>query len=325
MSKTVLVCGAGGFIGNHLVNRLKKEGYFVRGVDLKYPEFSKTEANEFIIGDLRDPKVCKNVLDKSYDEVYQLASDMGGAGYIFTGKFDAEIISNSVLVNINVLRRASEVKVKKIFFSSSACVYPIYNQNDPVNPKCAEDSAYPASPDSEYGWEKLFSERLYLAFQRNYGLDVRIARFHNVFGSEGTWRGGREKAPSAICRKVAEAEDGGEIEVWGDGKQTRSFLYIDECLEGVRRLMNISNFHGPVNIGSSEMITINQLADMVIDISGKKLKVKHVAGPQGVRGRCSDNRLIREKLGWTPTMKLKDGMAITYKWIEKQVIKMVRS
>lgn len=321
MLKTSLVCGAGGFIGSHLVKWLKKEGYFVRGVDLKYPEFSKTEADEFIIGDIRDLKVCKAILDQSYDEVYQLASDMGGAGYIFTGKNDAGIISNSVLVNINVLRRASEVKVKKIFFSSSACVYPIYNQNDPVNPKCAEDSAYPASPDSEYGWEKLFSERLFLTFQRNYGLDGRIARFHNVFGPEGTWAGGREKAPAAICRKVASAKDGGEIEIWGDGKQTRTFLYIDECLEGVRRLMDSTGFHGPVNIGSSEMVTINQLADMVIDISGKKLKVKHIAGPQGVRGRRSDNRLILEKLGWTPTMKLIEGLEITYKWIEKQVNK----
>lgn len=323
--KTTLVCGAGGFIGNHLVKRLKKEGYFVRGVDLKYPEFAKTEADEFIIGDLRDPKVNKNVLDKSYDEVYQLASDMGGAGYIFTGKNDAEIMSNSVLLNINILRRITRINVKKIFFPSSACVYPLYNQNEPANPKCAEDSAYPASPDSEYGWEKLFNERLYLAFQRNYGLDVKIARFHNVFGPEGTWTGGREKAPAAICRKVAEAPDGGIIEVWGDGKQTRSFLYIDECLEGVKRLMDSRNFSGPVNIGSSEMITISQLADMTIDISGKKLKVKHIDGPQGVRGRCSDNRLIRKKLGWTPTMKLKDGLSITYKWIEKQVIKMVNS
>ncbi len=317
----VLVCGAGGFIGNHLVNRLKREGYWIRGVDLKNPEFSKSQANDFVIGDLRDPIFCQKVLDKKYDEVYQLAADMGGAGYIFTGVNDANVMHGSALINLNMAYYASKVKVKKFFYSSSACIYPLYNQLNPDNPKCSEDSTYPANPDSEYGWEKIFSERLYLAYFRNYGLDVRIARFHNVFGPEGTWRGGREKAPAAICRKVAEAKDGREIEIWGDGKQTRSFLYIDECLTGVRKLMDTKDFHGPVNIGSEEMVTINQMTEMVLKISGKKLKIKHVKGPQGVRGRNSDNRLIRKKLGWEPKMKLEEGLRMTYKWIEEQVKK----
>lgn len=319
--KKALVCGAGGFIGSHTVRKLKKEGFWIRGVDLKCPQYSKTEADEFIIGDLRNPQFCQKILDIPFAEVYQLAADMGGAGYIFTGDNDADIMHKSTQINLNILNFAVKVHIKKIFFSSSACIYPMYNQLDPDNPKCNEDSAYPAAPDSEYGWEKIFSERLYLSYWRNYGLDVRIARFHNVFGPEGAWQGGREKAPAAICRKVAQANDGGEIEVWGDGKQTRSFLFIDECLAGVRRLMDAKNFHGPVNIGSEEMISINQMAEMVIKISGKKIKIKHVKGPLGVRGRNSDNRLIRKKLGWEPKMKLKEGLEITYKWIEEQVKK----
>jgi len=318
--KKYIVLGAGGFIGSHMVKRLKKDGHWVRGVDLKYPEFSETEADDFIIGDLRDPHICRYVLDMKFDGVFQFAADMGGAGYVFTGDNDADIMHNSALINLNVLEACHKRNIKRIFYSSSACMYPAYNQKDPENPKCSEDSAYPAEPDSEYGWEKLFSERLYLAFHRNYGLEVRIARYHNIFGPEGTWKGGREKAPAAICRKVAEAEDGGEIEIWGDGKQTRSFLYIDECIEGTLRLMN-SDWTGPVNIGSEEMVTINKLAEMIIGISGKKLKIKHVPGPQGVRGRNSDNRLIKEKLGWAPSMPLIEGLKITYKWIEEQVKK----
>lgn len=319
--KKALVCGAGGFIGGHLVKRLKKEGFWVRGVDLKHSEYSNTAADEFILGDLRDPDICKKVLDLSFDEVYQLAADMGGAGYIFTGNNDADIMYKSAQINLNILHFAVKAHIRKIFFSSSACIYPMYNQLNPDNPECSEDSAYPAHPDSEYGWEKIFSERLYLAYFRNYSLDVRIARFHNIFGPEGSWCGGREKVPAAVCRKVASAKDHGEIEIWGDGKQTRSFLFIDECLTGVRKLMNAKNFHGPVNIGSEEMVSINQLADMVIKISGKKLKIKHIKGPQGVRGRKSDNRLIRKKLKWEPKMKLKVGLEITYKWIEEQVKK----
>lgn len=316
--KTTLVCGAGGFIGSHLVKRLKNEGFLVRGVDLKYPEFSQTAADEFIIGDLRDQEICKRIMDKPFDEVYQLAADMGGAGYIFTGKHDADVMHNSATINLNITHYGQKAGIKKIFYSSSACMYPAYNQENPDNPKCSEDSAYPAAPDSEYGWEKLFSERLYLAFNRNYGLNVRIARFHNIFGPEGTWTGGKEKAPAAICRKVAEAKDRGEIEIWGDGKQTRSFLYIDECLEGIRRLMN-SDFIGPVNIGSEEMVTINQLAEMVMGIAGKKVSMKHIDGPLGVRGRNSDNTLIKGKLGWEPTMSLKNGIAKTFEWIKQQV------
>jgi len=322
MVKRVLVCGAGGFIGSHLVKRLKKEGFWVRGVDLKYPEFSETEADDFVIGDLRDPYVCRSIVDQRFDEVYQFAADMGGAGYVFTGENDANIMHNSALINLNILEACYRRNVKRIFYSSSACIYPKYNQEDPNNPNCAEDSAYPANPDSEYGWEKLFSEHLYLSFYRNYGMEVRIARYHNIFGPEGTWQGGREKAPAALCRKVALAILRGEdyIEIWGDGKQTRSFLYIDECLEGTLRLMR-SDWTGPVNIGSDEMVTINQLADMIMDIAGKKLTVRHVPGPQGVRGRNSDNRLIFKKLGWKPTQSLKIGLEKTYKWIEEQVKK----
>jgi len=325
LQKKALVCGAGGFIGSHLVKRLKKEGFWVRGVDLKYPEFSETASDDFIIGDLRDPYVCKYVTDIKFDEVYQLAADMGGAGFVFTGDNDADIMHNSALINLNMLEACYRRNIKRIFYSSSACMYPKYNQEDPNNPKCSEDSAYPAYPDSEYGWEKLFSERLYLAFHRNYGMEVRIARYHNIFGPEGTWQGGREKAPAAICRKVAIAKLKGEdyIEIWGDGKQTRSFLYIDECIEGTLRLMR-SDFTGPVNIGSEEMVTINQLAEMIMEIAGVKLRIKHVPGPQGVRGRNSDNRLIKEKLGWEPKMPLKEGLKVTYRWIEEQVRRSVR-
>ncbi|MCE5251432.1 NAD-dependent epimerase/dehydratase family protein [bacterium] len=318
--KQALVCGAGGFIGSHLVKRLKREGFRVRGIDLKYPEFGETEADDFIIGDLRDPHVCENAVDCRFDEVYQLAADMGGAGYVFTGENDADIMHNSALINLNILDICSKRDVGRIFYSSSACIYPKFNQVDPLNPNCAEDSAYPAYPDSEYGWEKLFSEHIYLSFHRNYGMDVRISRFHNVFGPEGTWTGGREKAPAALCRKIAMAPDGGEIEIWGDGEQTRSFLYIDECLDGVSLLMN-SGWTGPVNIGSEEMVSINRLADMIMDIAGKKLTKKHITGPLGVRGRKSDNRLIYEKLGWKPTRPLRMGLEKTYEWIEQQVNK----
>jgi len=317
--KKALVCGAGGFIGSHLVKRLKREGYWVRGVDLKYPEFARTEADDFFVGDLRDPVVCRLMVDQTFDAVYQLAADMGGAGFVFTGENDADIMHNSGLINLNMLEACYRRNSRKIFYSSSACMYPEYNQTDPDNPKTSEDSAYPAQPDSEYGWEKLFSERLYLAFHRNHDMDVRVARFHNIFGPEGSWRDGREKAPAAICRKVAEAADGGEIEIWGDGEQTRSFLYIDECLEGVQRLM-ASDFMGPVNVGSEEMVTINRLAEMTMEIAGKKLSIRHVPGPLGVRGRNSDNRLIAEKLGWKPTQALSHGLRDTYAWIEREVV-----
>lgn len=315
--KKILVCGAGGFIGGHLVNRLKSEGHWVRGVDLKENEYGNTNSDEFILGDLRDPVVAQKAV-KGIDEVYQLAADMGGAGYIFTGDHDADVMNNSALCNLNVLGASQKEGVKKIFYSSSACMYPEYNQMDPDNPKCSEDSAYPAAPDSEYGWEKLFSERLYLSYHRNYGIEVRIARFHNIFGPQGTWNGGKEKAPAAMCRKAAEAEDGTSIEVWGDGKQTRSFLYIDECVEAVIRLMN-SDFTGPVNIGSEEMISINDFAQMAIDISGKKLKINNITGPIGVRGRNSDNKLLFEKLQWVPSLSLIDGMKKTYSWIDSQI------
>jgi len=314
--KKALVCGAGGFIGGHLVSRLKSEGYWVRGVDLKEHEFGNNKSDEFIIGDLRDPQIAKKMVD-GMDEVYQLAADMGGAGYIFTGDNDAHVMHNSALCNLNVLDASLHAGVKKIFYSSSACMYPEYNQLDPDNPKCSEDSAYPAMPDSEYGWEKLFSERLYLTYNRNHGIDVRVARFHNIFGPQGTWEGGREKAPAALCRKVSETENGGHIEVWGDGLQTRSFLYIDECVDGVRKLME-SDFLGPVNIGSEEMISINDFAKMIIDISGKNISIKNIDGPEGVRGRNSDNELIGQKLGWKPSQPLREGMEKTFQWIEAQ-------
>ena len=316
--KTALVCGAGGFIGGHLVKRLKREGFWVRGVDLKFNEHAETEADDFVIGDLRDQTIVRTVIDRRFDEVYQLAADMGGAGYIFTGENDANVMHNSATINLNVLDACHKRNIKRIFYSSSACMYPEHNQEDPDNPNCAEDSAYPANPDSEYGWEKLFSERLYLAYNRNYGMQCRVARYHNIFGPEGTWDGGKEKAPAAMCRKIALAGDGGDIEVWGDGQQTRSFLYIDECIEGTLRLTR-SDFAGPVNIGSEEMVTINQLARMVIDISGKNVAIRNVPGPLGVRGRNSDNRLIGEKLGWTPSRPLLEGMETTYRWIKGEI------
>ena len=317
--KTALVCGAGGFIGSHMVKRLKKEGYWVRGIDLKFPRYEETLADDFMIGDLRDPYVCRNAIDRKFDEIYQFAADMGGAGFVFIGTHDADIMHNSGIINLNVLDACHKRNNKRIFYSSSACVYPEFNQMDPDNPNCAEDSAYPAKPDSEYGWEKLFSERLYLAFAKNHGLEVRVARFHNIFGVEGSWADGREKAPAALCRKVALAPDGGSIQIWGDGKQTRSFLYVDECLEGTTRLTR-SNWTGPVNIGSDEMVTINQLAEMIIGISGKKLSIEHIDGPLGVRGRNSDNRLIQEKLGWRPSKPLIEGIRKTYDWVSKQAL-----
>jgi len=340
--KKILVLGGGGFIGGHLAKKLKSEGNFVRVVDIKTHEhfYGDDFCNEFIQGDLRNPLIVSQVMyapgqisldDKknSFDEVYQLAADMGGAGYIFTGENDANVMHNSSLVNLNVVHYASKFSVKKVFYSSSACMYPEHNQLDPDNPNCEESSAYPANPDSEYGWEKLFSERLYLAFNRNYNLDVRIGRFHNIFGPQGTWYGGKEKAPAAMCRKVVETPEGGEIEVWGDGQQTRSFLYIDECLEAIERLMS-SNFLGPVNIGSEEMVTINELAQMAIDISGKNITIKNIDNeefsekygfkcPVGVRGRNSDNNLYFEKIGWKVNQPLYDGIEKTYLWINNLV------
>ncbi len=320
--KNVLVAGAGGFIGGHLVKRLKDEGFRVRGVDIKEHDYIRSPADEFFLGDLRDPRVVREAT-AGMEDVYQLAADMGGAGYLFTGENDAAVMHNSALINLNILELGTRAGIKRFFYSSSACIYPEYNQMDPDNPRCSEKSAYPAEPDSEYGWEKLFSERLYLAYMRNHGVQVRIARFHNIFGPEGTWRGGREKSPAAMCRKIAEAPDGGEIEIWGDGRQTRSFLYVDECVEGVRRLMD-SDFTGPVNIGSNEMVTINRLAEIIMDLAGKKLSIRHIPGPLGVRGRNSDNHLIRERLGWAPGRPLKKGLEGTYKWIDEQV-KMART
>jgi GDP-D-mannose 3',5'-epimerase len=339
--KKALVLGAGGFIGSHMVKRLKSEGYWVRGVDVKRPEFSDTAADEFIIGDLRDPEFMhrsirfygppgnfyENIASKFhevFDEIYQFAADMGGAGYIFTGENDANVMHNSATINLNLVHAVKQVNGQmncnktKIFYSSSACIYPERNQIDPSNPNCSENSAYPADPDSEYGWEKLFSERLYLAFSRNYNIPVRIARYHNIFGPEGTWRGGKEKAPAAICRKVAQVESGGTIDIWGTGEQTRSFLYIDECIEATRRLMN-SEFTGPVNIGSEEMVTINQLVDITASAAGKSVDKNHIDGPIGVNGRNSDNSLIREKLGWDYNQPLSKGIKKTYDWIESQL------
>lgn len=315
--KRALVLGAGGFIGSHLVKRLKQEGYWVRGVDLKHPEYSETQADEFVVGDLRDVNVVETAVDEKMDEVYQLAADMGGAGYIFTGENDAQVMHNSALINLHVSFECAKKKVGKVFYSSSACVYPERNQMDPNNPRCEEDSVYPAEPDSEYGWEKLFSERLYFSFSRNTGLNAKVARFHNIYGPQGAWNNGKEKAPAAICRKVAEVSEGGEIEIWGDGKQTRSFLYIDDCLDAVRALME-SDFSGPVNIGSEEMIAINDFVQLVCDVSGKTVTIKNIEGPTGVRGRSSDNRLISEKLGWEPVFSLREGITKTYTWIAQQ-------
>jgi nucleoside-diphosphate-sugar epimerase len=317
--KTAVVCGAGGFIGSHLVNRLKADGFWVRAADLKAPVFETSNADEFVEGDLRDPTVCGQVIDKGFDEVYQLAADMGGAGYLFTGANDATVMHNSAQINLNVLETCRVQRVGRIFYSSSACVYPERNQLDPSNPVCTEDSVYPADPDSEYGWEKLFSERLYESYRRNFDMTVRIARYHNVYGPCGTWAGGREKVPAALCRKVATARAGTDIEIWGDGYQTRSFLYVDDCIEASLRLMR-GDWAGPVNIGSSEMISINALAALIMEIADKNLGISHIEGPQGVRGRCSDNKLIQEKLGWLPTVALDDGLRVTYNWICEQVI-----
>ena len=344
--KTALVLGAGGFIGSHMVRRLRSEGYWVRGVDLKHPEFSLSTANEFIQGDLRDVSFVERVIQfkgyqgnfyhnvpsrylQPFDEIYQFAADMGGAGFVFTGENDADIMHNSCSVNLNVLesvRKFNDItgwNTTKIFYSGSACMYPEHNQLDPDNPDCREESAYPAAPDSEYGWEKLFSERLFLAYHRNYKIPVRVARYHNIFGPEGTWEGGREKSPAAICRKVAQLpEDGGTVEVWGDGKQTRSFLYIDECVEATRRMME-SDFIGPVNIGSEEMVTINQLVDTAAKVAGKKVSKNHIDGPLGVRGRNSNNDLIRKELGWNYSQTLEEGIRKTYDWIEEQIEKKI--
>jgi nucleoside-diphosphate-sugar epimerase len=317
IKKLAVVCGAGGFIGSHLVKKLKNEGFWVRGIDLKYPQYSSTEADDFLIGDLTCPIFTHRAIPDDVDELYQLAADMGGAGYIFTGENDANVMHNSALINLNIANIAVLKRTKNLFYSSSACIYPEYNQLDPNNPKCSEESAYPAAPDSEYGWEKLFSERLYLAYKRNHKLNVHIARYHNIFGPEGTYKGGKEKSPAALCRKVIEAQDDGEIEIWGDGLQTRSFLYIDECVEGTIKLMR-SDFEGPVNIGSEEMISINDFAKMIIGLSGKNLKIKNIPGPLGVRGRKSDNKLIREKLFWAPSQQLKDGIEKTFNWIKLQ-------
>jgi nucleoside-diphosphate-sugar epimerase len=316
--KTALVCGAGGFIGHHLVRRLKRDELWVRGTDLKYPRFSETDADDFMIGDLRDPYFVRHVLDRRFDEVYQLAADMGGAGFIFTGENDADLMTNSATINLNVLDACYKRRIPRVFYSSSACMYPEYNQRDPENPKCSEESAYPAAPDSEYGWEKLFSERLYLAYMRNHGIEARIARYHNIFGPEGSWNDGREKAPAAICRKVANCQDGGSIEIWGDGKQTRSFLYVDECVDGTIRLMR-SAYRQPVNVGSEEMVTIDRLVDLVAEIANKEIQKRHIPGPVGVRGRNSDNRLIKNVLGWAPSQALREGLLPTYSWIASQV------
>ena len=329
--KTALICGAGGFIGGHMAKRLKEEGYWVRGVDLVPNEFMNMEevCDEFFIGDLRDTALVSRMVfgpnqaaegdkENSLDVIYQFAADMGGAGFIFTGENDADIMHNSAQINLNIAHEAMKKSVKKVFYSSSACMYPEHNQLDPDNPNCVEDSAYPAAPDSEYGWEKLFSERLYFAFAKNYGLNVRVARYHNIFGPQGTWTGGREKAPAAFCRKAAMTDAGSSIEVWGDGSRTRSFLYIDECIEATRRFVD-SDFQGPVNIGSEEMITIQNFAKMAIDISGKNLSIENIDGPLGVHGRNSDNNLYREKMGWEPTQSLREGMEKTYAWILQQV------
>ena len=316
--KTALVCGGGGFIGSHLVTRLKSEGYIVKAADMKFPEFSDTTADKFFKGDLRNHEFCREILKSPIDEIYQLAADMGGAGFVFTGENDADIMHNSALINLNILGEIKDRKGIKLFYSSSACIYPEYNQLDPDNPKTEESSAYPAKPDSEYGWEKLFSERVFLAFARNYKIDVNIARFHNIFGPEGTWWGGREKAPAAMCRKIAQAKNGESIEIWGDGKQTRSFLYVDDCIDAIRKLVN-SSFAGTVNIGSEEMVSIDQLALKIAKIAKKDLLLNHIPGPLGVRGRTSDNTLIREKLNWEPDHSLDEGLVKTYAWIKSQI------
>lgn len=316
--KRAVILGAGGFIGSHLVKRLKNEGYFVRGIDLKFPEFDQSLADEFFIADIRKIELVYGVIDTSIDEVYQLAADMGGAGYLFSGKYDADIYHNSAMINMNVAQVCNDRGIKKLFFSSSACVYPEYNQESTENPICSEDSVYPAQPESDYGFEKLAAERMYITFKKQYNLNVKIARFHTIYGPLGTFDGGKEKAPAALCRKVAKAKEEDCIEVWGDGKQTRSFLYIDDCIDAVRKLME-SNFNGPVNIGSDHLISINDLVQMIIGFSGKNITIKHIEGPEGVRGRNSDNTLIKEKLDWTPVIPTEEGMKKTFEWINKQV------
>jgi len=316
--KKILVCGAGGFIGAHLVKKLKQDGHYVIGADLKYPQYSETVADKFYKMDLRNQRNVEQLITSDINEIYQLAADMGGAGYIFTGEHDADIMHNSAMINLNVLDEMRKKGIKKIFYSSSACMYPSHNQEDPNNPLLSEDSAYPANPDSEYGWEKLFSERLYLSYAKNYNFDVRIARFHNVFGPMGSWNNGKEKAPAALCRKVASVESGGTIEIWGPGTQTRSFLYIDECVEGVQKLM-ASSFMGPVNLGSERMISINDFVYLIAKLANKEVKINNVPGPMGVMGRNSDNKLIREKLNWAPADNLEYGITKTYQWIEEQI------
>ena len=318
MNKKAIVLGAGGFIGHHLAKSLVNEGFWVRGVDQKKPRFEETDCQDFLVGDLTDPTVCSEAFDIYFDEVYQLAADMGGAGYIFTGENDADVMYNSALINLNVANAVYRRNIKRVFYSSSACMYPEHNQMDPENPKCSEDSAYPANPDSEYGWEKLFSERLFLAYGRNKGIEARIARYHNIFGPLGSWNDGREKAPAALCRKVAEADSDGIIDVWGDGLQTRSFLYIDDCVEATK-ILTRSDWEGPVNIGSEEMISINDLAHLVASVAGKKISINNIPGPVGVRGRNSDNKLIYEKLSWQPKYDLKAGIEKTYPWILENV------
>lgn len=316
--KRALVCGAGGFIGGHLVKRLKQEGYWVRGVDRRRHEFAATQADEFALGDLTDARFCGDVIDQAYDEVYQLAAEMGGAEFVYDGRHDAEILLNSIRIDVNVLASCLKHSIKRVFFASSACVYPSRNQLDPENPVCAEESVYPAEPDSEYGWGKLFAERLYLAHGRCSGVQPRIARYHNVFGPEGVWTGGREKAPAALCRKVVQARNGQTIDIFGDGRQSRSFLFISECLEGTMRLMR-SEVAEPLNIGSEELVTIDELADSIIEISGKTLYKNYVPGNVGVRGRNSNNKRIRERLGWAPSQPLRKGLEQTYAWIEAQI------
>lgn len=318
MKNKVLILGAGGFIGNHLAKRLKSEGHTILGIDLKHPEFNESPCDSFIIGDLRDSAFCEKYITGEFHEVYQLAADMGGAGYIFSGENDFNVMHNSALININVTRLAVERKIQKIFYSSSACIYPKRNQEDPENPQCSEETAYPADPDSEYGWEKLFSERLFLSAARNFNLNVRIARFHNVYGTHGIWNNGKEKAPAALCRKVAEAKNNGHIEIWGSGNQTRSFLYIDDCLNGIRQLMD-SDFRDPINIGSEELISINDFARMIIGISKKNLSIKNIDGPVGVNGRTSNNQLAEKHLSWKPNFTLAEGITHTYQWINSQM------